>query len=85
MNADSGYLECGPGTKALQSRCTRALCGEKDMLHAQDTRLWGCLAVPLLLACCHDAARDNPLDPSLTPPVELAVALNDTAGTATLT
>jgi len=39
----------------------------------------------LALACGHDAPRDNPLDPQLTPPVELRVALDDTAGTATLT
>ena len=38
-----------------------------------------------LLACSHDSARDNPLDPERTPPVELQVALDDTAGTATLT
>ncbi len=43
------------------------------------------LAVLLLGACGHDAKRDNPLDPALTPPVELEVALNDTLGTATLT
>ena len=48
--------------------------------------LWW-LAGPLLLAlaCSHDAPRDNPLDPTLTPPVQLQVALDDTAGTATLT
>jgi len=48
--------------------------------------LWW-LATPLLLAlaCSHDSPRDNPLDPTLTPPVELQVALDDTAGTATLT
>ena len=39
----------------------------------------------LALACSHNAPRDNPLDPKLTPPVELQVALDDTAGTATLT
>lgn len=46
--------------------------------------LWW-LAGPLLLAWSHDAPRDNPLDPQLTPPVQLQVALDDTAGTATLT
>ena len=48
--------------------------------------LWW-LAGPLLvtLACSHDSPRDNPLDPTLTPPVELQVAMDDTAGTATLT
>jgi len=39
----------------------------------------------LLLTACHDATRKNPFDPQLTPPVELSVALDDTAGTATLT
>lgn len=37
-----------------------------------------------LLAYSHDSKRDNPLDPELTPAVELQVALDDTAGTATL-
>ena len=39
----------------------------------------------LFLLSCHDAPRNNPFDPALTPPVELQVALDDTAGTATLT
>ena len=48
--------------------------------------LWWLLAPLLLaLACSHDAPRDNPLDPTLTPPVELQVALDDTAGMARLT
>jgi len=49
------------------------------------SRWW--LAGPLLLAlsCSHDTPRDNPLDPQLTPPVELQVVLDDAAGTATLT
>ena len=34
--------------------------------------------------CGHDAKRDNPFDPELTPAVEVQVALDDTAGTATL-
>lgn len=38
----------------------------------------------LFLAACHDAPRKNPFDPELTPAVELSVALDDTAGTATL-
>lgn len=38
----------------------------------------------LLVACSHDAARQNPLDPDLTQPVSLSVATDDTAGTATL-
>ena len=47
---------------------------------------WGCgLAGLLLLWACHDAPRKNPFDPELTPPVELNVALDDTAGTAMLT
>ena len=36
-----------------------------------------------VLACSHDK-RDNPLDPALTPPVDLQVSLNDTTGKATL-
>ena len=48
--------------------------------------LWWLAGPPLLaLSCSHDAPRDNPLDPTLTPPVELQAALDDTAGTATLT
>jgi fibronectin type 3 domain-containing protein len=43
------------------------------------------LAAILLFPGCHDAPRKNPFDPELTPPVELAVALDATAGTATLT
>lgn len=39
----------------------------------------------LLLGCSHDSKRDNPLDPALTPQVELQVALDDTSGIATLT
>ncbi len=34
---------------------------------------------------CHDSPRKNPLDPALTPPVVLNVALADTTGTAVLT
>ena len=37
-----------------------------------------------LLACSHDSQRDNPLDPELTPAVELQVAVDDTAGAASL-
>ena len=45
------------------------------------------LTGPLLLAlaCSHDAPRDNPLDPQLTPPVELQVALDHTTGAVALT
>ena len=39
----------------------------------------------LVLSACHDAPRDNPFDPELTPAVELSVALDDMAGTVTLT
>jgi hypothetical protein len=39
----------------------------------------------LVLGCSHEARRENPFDPTLTPAVQLAVALDDTAGTATLT
>lgn len=38
-----------------------------------------------LCAACHDAPRDNPFDPALTPAVEVQAALDDTAGVATLT
>ena len=48
--------------------------------------LWWLAGLLLLaLACSHDSPRDNPLDPTLTPPVELQVTLDDTAGTVTLT
>ena len=43
-----------------------------------------CAALGLLMGC-HDAKRENPFDPALTPAVELEGALDDTAGTATLT
>ena len=46
-------------------------------------RCLGCLAVVLLLAC-HDAKRNNPLDPDLTPAVELSAALDSTSGAVTL-
>ncbi len=39
---------------------------------------------PLLLIACHNTQRDNPLDPQLTPAVELSVVLEDTAATAVL-
>lgn len=39
----------------------------------------------LVLSACHDAPRKNPLDPALTPAVELQVTLDEAAGTATLT
>ena len=39
----------------------------------------------LALACGHDSTRDNPLDPALTPAVELQVVLDDTIGNARLT
>ena len=39
----------------------------------------------LFLIACHSSDRSNPLDPELTPPVQLQVAVDDTAGTATLT
>jgi len=45
----------------------------------------GWLVALLFLAACHDAPRENPFDPVLTPAVELQVALDDTAGTVTLT
>ncbi|MEW6751075.1 MAG: fibronectin type III domain-containing protein [Candidatus Latescibacterota bacterium] len=48
-------------------------------------RRLACLAGLLLLAACHEAPRNNPLDPVSTSPVELSVVLDDTAGTAALT
>ena len=39
----------------------------------------------LLAACSHEAKRENPLDPELTPAVSLELALDDSAGTVTLT
>ncbi|NKB68638.1 MAG: hypothetical protein GKR89_16365 [Candidatus Latescibacteria bacterium] len=61
-----------------------------------DRGLWRCNSLPgtkalvqalllLALVACHDTDRDNPLDPQLTPAVELAITLDETTGTATLT
>jgi hypothetical protein len=41
-------------------------------------------ALAMLLVGCHDASRNNPLDPTLTPAVELSVALEETSGAAIL-
>ena len=41
------------------------------------------VALLVLVGCSHEAKRENPLDPELTPAVTLTVALDDTAGTAT--
>ena len=49
------------------------------------TKTWFLAGLLPLLACSHDSKRDNPLDPALTPPVDLQVAIDDTAGTVTLT
>ena len=49
------------------------------------SRAWLPVVLLFLAACGHDSVRDNLLDPLLTPPVELQVALDDTSGTATLT
>ncbi len=38
----------------------------------------------LLAGCSHDAQRENPLDPELTPAVILSVSLDDTTATALL-
>jgi len=48
--------------------------------------LWGCWVglLGVLLVSCHDAPRENPFDPVLTPGVELQVTLDDTAGIATV-
>jgi hypothetical protein len=42
------------------------------------------LVIALAMAACHDAPRNNPFDPALTPSVVLNVSLNDTTGTALL-
>ena len=48
--------------------------------------LWWLVGLLLLaLACSHESPRDNPMDPQLTPPVQLQVTLDDTAGTAAMT
>jgi hypothetical protein len=52
---------------------------------ATSKSVWLLFGLLLLGACSHDTKRTNPLDPVLTPAVELEVALDDTAGTASLT
>ena len=53
---------------------------------AHATRMSGLLAILLLLnACAHEARRENPLDPGLTPSVTLSVIADDRLGTAELT
>ena len=48
-------------------------------------RLPFCLLICMLLVGCYGGDRDNPLDPELTPAVELgAVAVDDSSGTALL-
>ena len=42
------------------------------------------LLLVTLIACSHDAPRENPLDPELTPPVTLQVFLSDSTGAVTL-
>lgn len=42
------------------------------------------LCLFMLVSCSRDAQRQNPLDPRLTSPVELSIAMDDTAGTVTL-
>lgn len=46
--------------------------------------LLGGLVAFLCLTCSHDAPRQNPVDPELTPPVELTAALDPAAGAVTL-
>lgn len=48
------------------------------------TPWWRAAALLVGLWSCHDASRDNPLDPALTPSVELTAVLDDTAGTVAL-
>lgn len=38
----------------------------------------------VLAACGHDAPRENPLDPELTPPVAVSAVLNDSSGAVSL-
>ncbi|MBT3345605.1 MAG: hypothetical protein HN712_18650 [Gemmatimonadetes bacterium] len=44
-----------------------------------------CLLILVLVGCSHDAKRENPLDPELTPPVTLGASLSDSTGTLTWT
>ena len=53
-------------------------------MNTQLTRCIGLLSICWFVAC-HDTRRNNPLDPALTPAVELFVAVDDTSGTAMLT
>jgi fibronectin type 3 domain-containing protein len=61
------------------------------MYAIHNSKLTGSITGPVLLvmlilcACGHDSKRDNPLDPALTLPVQLRVAVDDSAGVATLT
>ena len=47
--------------------------------------LYMALLVALAPACSHNSPRENPLDPALTPPVELRASLSDSTGAVTLT
>ena len=42
------------------------------------------IALLALVGCSHDAKRENPLDPELTPAVGLVAAVDDSAGTVAL-
>lgn len=46
--------------------------------------VWSLLAGLILAGCGHDAPRQNPLDPGLTPPVELTATLSDSTGAVSL-
>ena len=49
------------------------------------TRIIAVLApLTLLVACGHDASRENPLDPELTPAVGLVAVVDDSAGVVLL-
>ena len=51
---------------------------------AKASRRWASLPLVGLALACHDASRSNPLDPTLTPAVELTVTADDTAGAVNL-
>ena len=54
------------------------------MLVAEIRSRWW-LAGVLVAVACYDAPRDNPVDPALTPPVELlSVTSDSTSGSALL-
>ena len=59
--------------------------GHSRLRLATANRVFGVLLALSALCSCHEAPRSNPMDPTLTPAVTLTAALDDTAGTVTLT